>query len=157
MSTVNDLGDAYNNALTVFDTAGVDTSIVDDAYNYANSWTSSAAAAWYATEDTLSPDDVAAGYAAAKAAAFWKRLGELYSETYGVSDKVSDYIASAGNASDMEASNAYGQRIGAKAIGEAVDQTLKDLGDKAKDTFKFGIPAILIGGALFLWATSDRR
>lgn len=154
MSTVNNLDDAYNDAIRVFDTAGVDTGIVDDAYNYANSWTNSASAVWDATEDTVMPDDVAAGYNASKASYFWQRLRDLYSDTYGVSDSISAYLDSAGTASGLEASNAYGQRIGAQAIGEATEQTAKDLGNAAKNAGKFGLPAILIGGALFLWATS---
>jgi hypothetical protein len=154
MSTVNNLDDAYNNAISVFDTAGVDTGIVDDAYNYANSWTNSASAAWDSTEDTVMPDDVVSGYNASKAATFWQRLRDLYSATYGVSDSISAYLDSAGTASGLEASNAYGQRIGAQAIGEATAQTLKDVGNDVKNAGKIGLPAILIGGALFLWATS---
>lgn len=150
MSTVDNLTDAYNDAIRVFTTAGIDTDIVDDAYNTANSWGNSASAIWDATEDTVNPADVAAGYEAAKASTFWETLGINYSNTYGVSDKISDYIDSASHAANLEASNAYGERVGATQVGEALAETGKDI----KNAGKIGIPAILVAGALFLWATS---
>lgn len=152
MSTVNNLEDAYDDAIRVFDGAGVDTDIVDDAYNTANSWTEAAYAAWAATDDAIAPADVKAAYQAHQASTFWTTLAQLYADKYQVSDKISAYLESASYSADKEATNAYGQRVGGQAIGEALAQTGQDI----KNAGKIGIPAILIAGGLFLWLTSGK-
>lgn len=150
MSVTDNLEEAYNDAIRVFDAAGVDTDIVDDAYNTANSWTQSAYAAWAATEDTVNPEDVAAGYNAAQASTFWTTLAKLYDDKYQVSDKISTYLETASYSADKEATNAYDTRVGFTQVGEAVEQTGKDI---VKAT-KIGVPILVIAGALFLWGVS---
>lgn len=149
MSIQDTLSEAYDNAIEVFIANGINTDIVDEAYNTANSWSNSASAAWDATEETLNVDDASTEYGAIRCTTFWKELQRLYSETYQVSDKVSAYLDSAVFGASMDAANAYDQRIQNTQIEEALDDTIKDIKDKFKPM------PLLIGGAVLVWLLSQ--